>query len=102
MGGPTRKVGGAATPHYAVIAQLAERLPCKQQVEGSSPSGGSKADDPVKIQLGRKVEFPAGIPARLFTMRTMRGFFIGLWPNGKAWDFDSQIAGPTPASPTNG
>ena len=47
---------------YAVIAQLVERLPCKQQVEGLSPSGGSKADDPVKIQLGRKVEFPAGIP----------------------------------------
>lgn len=78
MGGPTRKVGGAATPHYAVIAQLAERLPCKQQAEGSRPSGGSKADDPVKIQLGRKVEFPAGTPARLSLMRTMRGFFIGL------------------------
>lgn len=39
---------GAETPQYAVIAQLAERLPCKQQVEGSSPSGGSKADDPLK------------------------------------------------------
>ena len=62
---------------YAVIAQLVERLSCKQRVEGLSPSGGSKADDPVKIQLGRKVEFPAGIPARLFTMRTMRGFILG-------------------------
>lgn len=59
---------------HAVIAQLVERLPCKQQAEGSIPSDGSKAGDPVKIQLGRKVEFPAGIPARLFTMRTMRGF----------------------------
>ena len=39
---------GAETPHYAVIAQLVERLSCKQQVEGSSPSGGSKAGDPLK------------------------------------------------------
>lgn len=39
---------GAETPHYAVIAQLAERLPCKQQAEGSIPPDGSKADDPLK------------------------------------------------------
>ncbi len=28
--------------HDAAVAQSAERLPCKQGVEGSNPSGGSK------------------------------------------------------------
>ena len=51
---------GAETPQYAVMAQLVERLSCKQQVEGSKPSGGSKADDPLKYPAGAQ----AGVRGR--------------------------------------
>ena len=78
-GGPTRKVGGAETPHYAVIAQLVERLSCKQQVEGLSPSGGSKADDPLKYPAGAQ----AGVHGRHSPRASLSdayhaGLFIGL------------------------
>ena len=78
MGGPTRKVGGAETPQYAVIAQLVEQPAFTRSAAGSNPAGGTKADDPLKYPTWTRREFAAGIPARLSLMRTMRGFFIGL------------------------
>ena len=38
----------------------------------------TKADDPVKIQLGRKVEFPVGTPLAPLDNAYHEGIYIGL------------------------
>ncbi len=43
-------------PLFASIAQLVERLPCKQDVVGSKPAAGSNFVRPAKSRIARLVQ----------------------------------------------